>query len=484
MLNEHYDISNLGCKITLKDRATNQTVSVTDLEQKEGLEHFNTMQKNQQVIKLLNEANGFVLLGDMIYPEQKFLTKSKKDDVGVTLDYMDKWKQRLECGWNLFYKSLQSIGMLKITNSGNNSNLRFGNDNQKSNFYLYDNAELLAGNHSFDVDVYDEEKYIKALSSFSKQNPYISMDKETFGAAAQKSLVFTYTPKFITITYPEFKIQFLDFDSHLIACLRGDEVAYKECNKWNPSVIPYNDAVEYGKRFAEALEKFEPDSESYKVWRVMRAHHPPLNTEDGDAMFYFTPVKLGPGKNLSVFEVMKAKKVNLFLGSHIHNGQVVAYPYSRVYKNPVASCVEPNVERWGCFKVEPNVFSKNPVYQSVCENNLIYNLPVKDRTDPSQVNDMLYIFITGNSGRIYDSLREGKKSDGILLWSRATQNAPKKYNYGFSYYRFSKYQVEAEFYEVADEGRVLNKAATFVVKEGKLPDIKSMENFMNNKCKQ
>lgn len=437
------------------------------------------MLKNQQVIKLLSDSNGFVLLGDMIYIEQKFLTKSKKDDVGVTLDYMDKWKQRLECGWNLFYKSLQSIGMLKITGSGN---LRFGSENNKNSFYLYDNAELLAGNHSFDVDVYDEEKYVNALSSFSKLNPYVSMEKETFGAAANKALVFTYTPKFITIAYPDFKIQFLDFDSHIISCLKNDEAAYKECNKWNPSTIPFSDAVEYGKRFAEALEKFQADSESVKVWRVMRAHHPPLNSEDGDAMFYFTPVQLGNSKSLSVFEVMKAKKVNLFLGSHIHNAQVIAYPYSRVYKQPEAACAEPKIERWGCFKVEANVFNKNPVYQIACENNLVYNLPVKDRTDSSQSNEMLYIFITGNSGRIYDSLREGKKTDGVLLWSRATQNANKKFNYGFSYYRFSKFQVEVEFYEVAEEGKVLNKGATFVVKGGKLPDTKAMESFMNNKC--
>jgi len=115
---------------------------------------------------------------------------------------------------------------------------------------------------------------------------------------------------------------------------------------------------------------------------------------------------------------------------------------------------------------------------------LVFNLPVRDRTDPSQTNDMLYIFITGNSGRIYDGLKEGKKSDGILLWSRATQNAPKKYNYGFSYYRFSKFQVEVEFYEAADEGRVLLKGATFLIKEGKLPDAKMMEDFMNTKCLQ
>lgn len=421
----------------------------------------------------------------MIYTEQKFLTKSKKDDVGVTLDYMDKWKQRLECGWNLFYKSLESIGMMKITNTaGKSSNLRFGNQNHKTNFYLYDNAELLAGNHSFDVDVYDEENYIKALSTFSKQNPYISMEKQTFGLSQNATLVLTYTPKFITITYADFKIQFLDFNSHIISCLKEDEAAYKECNKWNPSVVPFKDAVEYGKRFAEALDKFEPDSESNKVWRVMRAHHPPLNSEDGDASFYFTPIQLGSGKALRIFEEMKAKKVNLFLGSHIHNAQVVAYPYSRVLKKPDASCVEPKVERWGCFKLEPNVFNKNPVYQAVCENNLVYNLPVKDRTDSSQTNDMLYIFITGNSGRIYDSLREGKKTDGILMWSRATQFGPRKYNYGFSYYRFSKYQVEVEFYEVADEGKVMNKSATFVVKEGKLPDSKQMEDFMNSKCSQ
>jgi len=466
----------------VKDPTTKKTVSKTNLEDREGLVHFNTMLKNPRVAKLIRDSNGFVLLGDMVYTEQKFLTKPLKEGVGSFLEYLDIWKQRLECGWNLFYKSLQSINMLKVTGSSSSSNLRYGSESSKRNFFLYDNAELLAGNHSFDVDVYDEEKFVKALSSFSKPNNYISMEKETFGDSANKTLVFTYTPKFITITYTEFKIQFLDFDSAVLTCLIGDEDAYKECNKFNPSVIPYSDAVQYGKRFASALDRFEADTNSGKVWRVMRAHHPPLNSEDGDAMFYFEPLQLEANKTLNVFEVMKDKRVNLFLGSHIHNAQVVAYPYSRLYKRPEASCTEPKVERWGCFKLESNVFSKNPVFQNVCENNLVYNLPVKDRTDPMQADDMLYIFITGNSGRNYDSLREGKKTDGVLLWSRATQNDAKEFNFGFSNYRFSKYQVEVEFYEVADEGRTLNKGATFVVKEGKLPDIKAMESFMNNKC--
>lgn len=473
MKKEVYDVTNVGCKITVTD-STNSTI-VTDLEKNEGLVHFNTIINNPQASKLIRNTNGFVLLGDIIYTEQKYLTKPKGKD-GVTLDYLDKWKQRIQCGWNLFYRSLESMNMMKINNK---NNLKGGND---FNFDLYDNAEILAGNHSFDVDVYSEENFLKSLNAYSKPNNYKSLDKDSYGDFSNKNLVFTYTPRFITITYKDFKIQFLDFNSHLISCMKGDETVYKECNKWNPSVIPFKDALEYTRRFYQAFDKFEDDTPKLKVWRAMRAHHPPLNTEDGDAEFYFSDTHIGD-KKIQIRDLMKNKRINIFLGSHIHNAQVIAYPYSRVWVKPAASCTESNTVRWGCFKADNNVFTKNPVYQSQCENNMIYDFPLKDRTDPSETNDMLYVFITGNSGRVFDSLKEGKKSDGILIWSRATQNDSNSFNYGFSYFKFDKYQIEAEFYEVADEGKTLNKAATFVIKEGKLPNADAMENYLNNKCK-
>jgi len=485
--NQYYDTSNMGCKITLKDSNDIKPNITTDLEKEEGLVNFNQVIKNKDVNNLLKQTDGFVLLGDVAYVESKYLVRDNKDDRGVTLDHMDKWRQRIECGWNLFLKSLESIDIIKVTGgeSNNLNNLRRTTDrnqtNSNMNFFLYDNAEILSGNHTFDVDYRVEEKYLRNFKAFSKKNKYLSLEKLTFGGSEKHNNLISYTPKFITITFNNFKIQFLDFNSHIMSCLNGDEVAYKICNQYNPSFIPYKEAIEYGKRLKKLFKKFEDDSSSYKVWRVMRAYHSPLYSENKDSSFYFEDLNL-KNKTINIFNSMKNKRVNFFIGSNIHNAQVIAYPYSRKYKQPDLKCNEQPGDRWGCYKVEPNVFNKNPVFKNQCENNLIYNLPIRDRTDPSQLNDMLYIFITGNSGRLLKGVKEGKKTDGILLWNRSTLDASGKFNYGFSYSRFSRYQVEIDFYEVDDGGMNLNKAATFVVKEGKLPDEKLMEDFMNTKC--
>lgn len=251
-------------------------------------------------------------------------------------------------------------------------------------------------------------------------------------------------------------------------------------------------------------KKHNQDTEEVKkVWKVIRAHHPPLNSEDGDVDFYFkkiifdkTQVKktseeqkapaadddVAPPKDYNLFDLMKEAQVNIFLGSHIHHSEVIAYPYSRKYiavsdqtKDKKDECRENSNGRYGCVFNDPKKpFESLATFHeaSVCtdkSHKIEIDLPTKD-------NKMLYVFVTGNSGRFFDLLKTGKSTNGLLLWSRAVGenptdatkkvDKPNKERYGFTQATFTVTEVKISFFELDPVADIIHNVAEFTVKEG------------------
>jgi len=222
----------------------------------------------------------------------------------------------------------------------------------------------------------------------------------------------------------------------------------------------------------------------------MRAHHPPLNTEDGDSEFFFKNIYVddgqNPNKEENLWQLMKESKVNVFFGSHTHQSQVLALPYSYQYKPIKVGCEKET--KWGCYQGKEglNKFYEDPEYFQECKNKLFYNLPINKDYDLN--NDMLYIFIFGNSGRILDSLKQGKNSAGVLVWARAREikNDKVKTNvFGMAMAHFFKQKMIVNFFESSPaEQNELVTAATFIVKEGKLPIMENVNKYTENKICQ
>ena len=452
LLAEKYEFKDLKCKVTTNGKSV-------DLVADQGLVNFNNILKNTEVKKLIVQADSIAFLGDMVYPETKFLTYANADKSVFTLPNIPRWLERLECGWNIFFNSLRDAGLVKFA----------GVQAQ-----LDTSVEILAGNHSFDIDVRKEEELFTKLGEFVNPKPKNFVKTDAYvGSATKDKRIFTKYPKFITIVAGLTTVQFLDFNSSAISCInKPTEADYVKCNKFNVSSISFKESQEYYTRLLEGISvRFTIDA-TKTVWRAMRAHHPPVNSEDGDADFYFEDVIIN-GKTYNLMSAMKARKVNLFFGSHIHNAQVMTYNYNRVYakRNPD---FKDEPKGFGCVESPAN-FSGAPVYKATCSPSFTYDLPL-DKANAG----LLYVFINGNTGRAFDPLKVGRLTNGYVVWARAVQKPSKKENYGFSFATFGKDDLKVEFYEIDGDSNALVKAATFTVKQGKLPDLKVVDESVNS----
>ena len=465
---EEYNLTNYGCEVT-------KNGTKVDLNQKKGLTNFRNIVQNPEVKNIVKNSNGFVILGDVVYPESKFLNYN--GGKFGKLKFENKWQDRVRCAWNVFFRELELVNLVRFQKDAlNNPVPEFA-----------DELEIIAGNHSFDIDVYYEESLIDKIPTFkAKSHPYSELLKETYGDTfINRAKVYTVTPKFITITFKEFSIQFLDYDSYAIACLNSaNEAGYLECNKYNTVNIPYADAKKYAwKIYTILTTRFLESSKNRRVWKAMRAHHPPVNSEDGDADFYFDDITTinfqGQEVNVNLWKAMRENFVTLFFGSHIHTAAVIVLPFNKNYVKKPSVCKDSS-KVWGCYATKSeNVVAENPVFQKVCKDGYKKTLPIKTGSKLAEEN-YLYVFINGNSGRILDPVKYGKITNGLVLWARSQRKSDNQELYGYSKVVFTRDSVEYNFYEVdpnVNGVSVNNKAATFTVIDSALPDNKSINAF-------
>ena len=241
-----------------------------------------------------------------------------------------------------------------------------------------------------------------------------------------------------------------------------------------------------------------PDSTKQTVWKFMRAVHAPVSTFNaGDSEFYFKKLQVlnevGFVEVISLIETMQLKNVNIFIAAQAKAAQVIAYPYTRIYKKPdeEINCGKKRQNnlaglKYGCaFTSNHTIFKENAVFfdaekcaqqQNNNTKNIEFDLPVNFKSDDNS-QSILYVFNIGNSGSALESLNIGKASNGYLIWERSIVSTRQvlnnteqtSYKFGFANFAISKDYVDVEFYEMEGKNET-GRTALFSIAERVMPD--------------
>lgn len=446
--NTTYDTKEGKCIIT--DNGTK--MELTDLESKEnrakGMKNFEDLISTKALQDNIKIADGIVFLGDTIYPGDKKLAivdENKK----ATLYSQDKWNERLTCGWNVFIKQLESIGLYQ-------------------NNQLDERVDINTGNHSYDVSFNKEEEIVKSIKKKKENSQFYEWDDQNNKAKItedENPTSYSYVKKlFIPADKAGRNITFIDFNTSpfisLGACSNEEEYNDPKKFKFDNYYInrwKYDRVVKYFKTLYDIVSNLDKTH-----WNVIRGHHPPSNFEDSDAMFYWD-VKID-GNVYNLMNKFEENNVRVFLGSHIHMAAVMVVPFN---KSPMRKT------DWGGKKAENN--------GSYCnENNLkadstelldVENKCTKNSFDLDlEKQKLMIVFINGNGGRHFDSLSDGARSQsGNMVWAKKNQvtiDGVLKDAMGFSFAEIKNDSITYKFYEetVADDKSVDAKlVATFKV---------------------
>lgn len=470
ILNEIYNLKNFSCSIQRIDNR-----DMIDLIKEDGLENFKSIMTHENFHKKINDADNIVILGDIIYVETKNLLIKQK------LNSFEKWINRLECGWNIFIRALEEVKLIKYDHE---------KDYKEPQALIDSRVDILGGNHDFDVNIFYQEKLYKNLGEFECNKPsvFYNMTRTYFGNSNKKKEIFTYTPVFITIRFPDFEIEILDFNSAMLYCIAKKESDYDMCMRTN-SYTSMKDSLLYFSKIIEGLNKFnekQEEKENYKIWKVIRTHIGPLNPEDGDELIYFDPINLN-GKSYILIDEIIRRKINIIFSSHVHYSAVMAYSYSRKFiDNRIINPTCLNLSKtagFGCYAAPgegKDIFLNELEFSKNCQNQKKFILPINNDSDNDK-NNILYQFISGNSGRNLEPLKEGRDSNGFLIWSRSMKEND-KFNYGFSTANFYKNKLEIKFFEVVNDEPSLIKTADFTVHNGSIQNGEVLNHLINLKC--
>lgn len=468
---EKYNLENQSCRAEyMKDgKLTNAT-----LTQEDGMENFKKLLINPGVADMWMKTNSLLVLGDIVD------TGAKNLNINGKLDNSNLWIKRLKCGWNIFYQNLAKFNAARVvpTNIYNSTNSAY-------KVMMSDEVEVIPGEQMFDVGVKETEKLFHRMRTVNKEHKWFKLEKISFGEDKQKWNTISHTPRLITVSFKtHFNIQFLDFNSAIIACANAKEDEYKKCASAHASQIAYKDAMAYLEKVNSAISKFKDDTLNEKTWRTMRTTIPPFNSDSGDAQFYFQDFTVGANK-INLYNAMKEKKVEIFIASTIQNAQVISMPYNNTYKyNDPKKCDDKATEIMGCFESKPGHFNLAPTANKMCDPKLQFDLPVRDITNSAAHSTMLHVFIIGNSGKDLVNVKGGKMTGGILVWNRSMkQGEGQAFNNGFMRVVFSRNYVEVKYYEVRSSDSNMQEVAKFTVTPSALPKPEETQKFLTDKCK-
>jgi len=331
--------------------------------------------------------------------------------------------------------------------------------------YVY----LLAGNHSFDNVVDEESKYMNRLSrkkdeikgeaekDRTQMNEWVKINGDPADDKILETATYLY-PRFIRVnsevgvkdtTSP--KIQFLDLNTQLLICVQmaaDDETKYNKCSEGALNMYSYPsyaDAKKYLLRTIAGIKLFNKDTSD---WRVIRAHHNPFNNEDGDMNCFVTSFTVDK-KPIDLMALIEAADVKVIIASHTHNAQFSMVNFATIkaldntvktYTYTPTDAVEAGKD---CIK---NTLTGTADAFVACGG--AYTQEVTTKKDGA---DNLHIFVVGNSGREYDSLKNGHRSIAAFIWGRASGLASGKTHtsevYGGANFNFTKGKVVATYFE-------------------------------------
>lgn len=267
-------------------------------------------------------------------------------------------------------------------------------------------------------------------------------------------------------------------------------------NKSNEAIFSFTNAKKYAWKLHNAiLEKFLTQSAKYSVWKFMRAVHAPVSTFSGDSEFYFKMLKVlndkGSEEAISLIDSMQQSNISLFIAAQAKAAQVLAYPYTRVFKKQDEKNCEKNInknfvaaEKFGCAYTRHNkIFRENAVFfeSEKCvlqQKNIQFDLPINFKATV-KTQSVLYVFNVGNSGATLEKIHIGKASNGYLIWERSIETEKNASN-GFANFAIGKDYVDVKFYELKGKNEV-EKTAKFTVAEQIMPEQSIMNSVIDEK---
>jgi len=230
---------------------------------------------------------------------------------------------------------------------------------------------------------------------------------------------------------------------------------------------------------------------------VIRSHQTPFNLE-GDMKEFFYPITFTEGKITvtakSVMDQMKDCGVFLFIGSHHHSGQILAYKYGSTTKMDSAKPKLKDLRTKDfkqCTNAPTDFAAVNQAYADDCAKKEYA------ATVSFSAPTYLFVLVIGNSGRFFDPIESPTGTYAKLLFGRAktggfTGNAsalPKYYEehsasnlYGGANIAFTGTAVKVAFFETAITGQgstgttyAVTETATLTLTDGTNGTLKSVD---------
>jgi len=431
----------------------------------EGLKNF------QGVLCVVNDyierSNQIVLLGDVVYTESKY-----SRIVNGVLEGQKLFERRLRCAWNIFADMLKNY---RTTCKEGSEEAALKLWDAKAN-KLDENFYLVDGNHTYDVNYKIEEAYSQRLSK--SRGIYVGAGpKETDMGKNYNSLFPRFTEE---RTSTGLVIQFLDINLIPVTLALDPKAGIRNEEQYNiyrkneyggyPFVPSYTDCVNYIKYLWQAMGLFNNDAH----WRIIRSHHPPFNMRlDGEGVVLWSAKYNGK----TFFDLLKEKKVKIWMASHEHNGILLAYPFEKfnLLKNKFSPTKTKGTK---CIYYDSIEFENNEktTQDRDCANTVV-RYELEDDFNSSAYG-YLWTFIIGNSGREIDQLNDYLTRSFFVYGSS---------EYGGAFFKFHKNRFEMEFFQNSNGTNYVAATVQISHQEGKrvynLIDRRVEERLGNNKLK-
>merc|ERR1711957_1115140 len=400
-----------------------------NLNEKDGMDNFKSLLLHATTQLKIDDADNIIFMGEAIRPD----TSTKLE---MSEKLYSKFLDRIKCSWALLLDLITKSKLL----------VKKGKD-----WEMKEELDVLLGKNLYDIDpkinLDTLSKYVPKTKNSDVSNADFKKHikygiEENFNKLHNAdSVVFTSAPRIITLKSKSLTVQVVDFNSNMILCLDNiTEDKYNECIekkglhevKMKP-FINWNTARKYAYRLYYALENslFLPNKND-KVWRVLRAVHPPINPKYGDKAEYFKEIRSLDEKDntvkITLMTIFKQKALNIFIGADARQASLSVLPYSNKFVE-----AEPTYKqkegKYGCYYTEQDkLFKEFPKYVTPekCKDDMKFTLPLSFK-DISPSKTMLYVFNIGNAGSRLCGLHEGKTSNGYTIWQRSIKG-----DYGFA----------------------------------------------------
>jgi hypothetical protein len=394
--------------------------------------------------RYIKRSDQITILGDMVYAENKGLTVNHHNLLNERVQrHMEK---RTLCGFKWFRDMMENYKRYCPRGSSAVHRKLWSSRSRR----LHQRFYIIEGNHAFDVNYSNVSALIAGIS---QARAYYVGSKSKRQRHIRKNDLHLY-PRFKRFRKNGVRIEFLDLNTHIFGLLLDGakgvirkEPEYKKFAQkvLNQSkIMAYRDALNYLKYTHRAIRKFS----SKAHWRVIRSHHPPMNIEGGfNEQSQIWTVKY---RGKSIMDLLREKKVKLWLASHHHSGHVMVFPFNQFHNltKKKFSALKTHVKNH-CIYHSPSAFTKNAKtskYHTGCPSKAPH-YKLQDNFN-SNKSGYLWIFVTGNSGRELDEMEGSHNTRASLIWGRAVPH-----HYGAMNINFSARKFKASFIEADKSGK-------------------------------